>query len=117
MLYTGGAGRDSDILLHCSICRQESGNLDLTNGWDNVFSTATSDRVLVVRKGVLGAGRTYTFSLSATDTSGQEGYAGRRYDVFTTYPVRLSTVVRCFRELLDGAEVVISGLTLREGAI
>ncbi|CAM9110513.1 unnamed protein product [Ectocarpus fasciculatus] len=55
--------------------RPESGNLDLTNGWDDVFSTATSDRVLVVRNGVLGAGRTYTFSLSATDTSGQEGYA------------------------------------------
>ncbi|CAN0410705.1 unnamed protein product, partial [Ectocarpus sp. 12 AP-2014] len=55
--------------------KPESGNLDLSNGWDDVFSTATSDRVLVVRKGVLGAGRTYTFSLSATDTSGQEGYA------------------------------------------
>ncbi|CAM9396526.1 unnamed protein product [Ectocarpus sp. 4 AP-2014] len=55
--------------------KPESGNLDLSNGWDDVFSTTTSDRVLVVRKGVLGAGRTYTFSLSATDTSGQEGYA------------------------------------------
>lgn len=86
VLCAGGAGLDSDILPHCSNCRQESGNLDLSNGWDDVFSTATSDRVLVVRKGVLGAGRTYTFSLSAIDTSEQEGYAGKRYNVDTSGP-------------------------------
>ncbi|CAB1098624.1 unnamed protein product [Ectocarpus sp. CCAP 1310/34] len=68
-------GLNSNILPNCSNCRQESENLDLSNGWDDVFSAATSDRVLVVRKGVLGAGRTYAFSLSATDTSGQKGYA------------------------------------------
>ncbi|CAM9187348.1 unnamed protein product, partial [Hapterophycus canaliculatus] len=54
---------------------EESGNLDLRDGWGEAFSTTVNARTLVVRKGVLGAGQAYTFSLSAMDSSGLEGYA------------------------------------------
>ncbi|CBJ29023.1 conserved unknown protein [Ectocarpus siliculosus] len=55
--------------------RQENGNLDLRNGWTKAFSTPVNARTLVTRKGALGAGQVYSFSLSATDASGLVGYA------------------------------------------
>lgn len=59
-----------------SSSRQANGNLDLRDGWGGAFSTAVNGRTLVARQGALGAGQSYTFSLSATDTSGLTGYAG-----------------------------------------
>ncbi|CAM9100098.1 unnamed protein product [Ectocarpus sp. 8 AP-2014] len=55
--------------------RQENGNLDLRNEWSEAFSTPVNARTLVTRKGALGAGQVYSFSLSATDASGLVGYA------------------------------------------
>ncbi|CAM9609633.1 unnamed protein product, partial [Ectocarpus fasciculatus] len=57
------------------VWRQENGNLDLRNGWSEAFSTAVNARTLVTRKGALGAGQVYSFSLSATDATGLVGYA------------------------------------------
>lgn len=57
-------------------CNNRRINLDLRDGWGEAFSTAINARTLVIRKGLLGAGQTYTFSLSATDASGLAGYAG-----------------------------------------
>lgn len=56
---------------------QVEGNLDTSTEWGEVFSTAISDPTLVVRSGKLSPGRSYTFSLTATDTSGNSGYAGK----------------------------------------
>lgn len=58
-------------------CRKEDGNLDLRDGWEAVFGTGVDARTLVIRPDTLGAGRTYTFSLSATDAYGNIGYAGK----------------------------------------
>lgn len=56
---------------------QVEGNLDTSSGWGEVFRTAISDPTLVVRSGKLSPGRSYTFSLTATDTSSNSGYAGK----------------------------------------
>lgn len=57
---------------------QVEGNLDLSGKWGEVFSTAMDDpTALVMRAGTLSPGRTYTFSLTAIDTSGSSGYAGK----------------------------------------
>lgn len=55
------------------------GNLELSDvaEWAEVFSTTVSNPILVARAGVLTAGRTYAFSLTATDSFGGAGYAGK----------------------------------------
>lgn len=52
--------------------------IDVSGGWSSVFSTAPSEPILVIPAGVLAPGRSYTFSLTATDSSGS-GYAGKRF--------------------------------------
>lgn len=56
---------------------QVIGNLHVEDGWMHAFTTAASSRNLVARAGVLGPGQLYTFSLSATDSLGSVGYAGK----------------------------------------
>ncbi|CAM9178019.1 unnamed protein product, partial [Sphacelaria rigidula] len=51
------------------------GTIDLTGGWEHVFSTAVDSPILVARAGTLAPGRSYTFTLTASDTFGSMGYA------------------------------------------
>ena len=52
------------------------GNLDLRDGWEGVFSTPIDSPTLVILAGTLTPGRSYTFSLTATNISGISGFAG-----------------------------------------
>lgn len=56
---------------------QTYGNLDLESGWGSAFSTGVNEPTLVARAGIFTPGRTYTFSLTATDSDGAAGYAGK----------------------------------------
>eukprot|EP00904_Undaria_pinnatifida_P010764 jgi/Undpi1/6818/HiC_scaffold_21.g09294.m1 len=53
---------------------QVDSNIDLSIGWGEVFSTSVYEPTLVARAGVFTPGRTYTFSLTATDSDGTAGY-------------------------------------------
>ena len=71
--------------------QQVYSNIDLSVGWGEVFSTSVYEPTLVARAGVFTPGRTYTFSLTATDSDGSAGYAGK--------PVRAP--LRCFSNYSD----------------
>lgn len=62
-----------------STYHQVEGTIDLTGGWEHVFSTAVDSPILVARAGTLAPGRSYTFTLTASDTFGSMGYAGDVY--------------------------------------
>ncbi|CAM9204557.1 unnamed protein product [Laminaria digitata] len=64
---------------------QVDGNIDLESGWSAAFSTGITDPTLVARAGIFTPGRTYTFSLTATDKDGAAGYAGNSLSR-QTYP-------------------------------
>lgn len=49
--------------------------------WGDVFSTESSHPTQVVRPGSLSPGRSYTFSLAATDPMGSIGYTGETSEV------------------------------------
>lgn len=57
--------------------QQVDSNIDLDNEWGEAFSTAVNEPTLVARAGIFTPGRTYTFSLTATDSGGAAGYAGK----------------------------------------
>ena len=59
------------------------GNLDLRDGWGEVFSTPIDSPTLVILAGTLTPGRSYTFALTATNSSGSAGYAGKLADIKT----------------------------------
>ena len=57
--------------------QQVDSNLDLESGWGSTFSTGVNEPTLVARAGIFTPGRTYTFSLTATDSEGAAGFAGK----------------------------------------
>lgn len=59
------------------ITRQVDSNIDLSDGWSGSFGTGANEPTLVVRPCILTPGRTYTFSLTATDSSASVGYTGK----------------------------------------
>ncbi|CAN0003126.1 unnamed protein product [Pylaiella littoralis] len=73
------ACRTSAILGTIFEWREVDDIVDISDGWSSAYSTAPSASTLVIRAGVLAPGRRYTFSLTATDSSGS-GYAGKRPD-------------------------------------
>lgn len=54
---------------------QIDGNLELSLE-ENAFGTGASHPTLVIRAGILSPGRSYTFSMTATDLVGSSGYSG-----------------------------------------
>lgn len=54
---------------------QVGSDLDLTG--EGTLATAANHPTLVVRAGVLSPGRSYTFSMTATDLFGSTGYSGK----------------------------------------
>lgn len=63
--------------------QQVDGNIELEGGWSEAFSTAANEPTLVARAGIFTPGRAYTFSLTATDSDGAVGYAGKPKYHFT----------------------------------